>query len=528
MPGAEQAGPLQSQRAKDAKLKQRMKTVHTIVYQSLLQEGPIEQRAQHDQLVEKLETMSTAPFHNLKVLGGLGSKEGGVNTTVRADVYDDKKNKITVYMKATGGETVYDREGFPVIKNPASGEWERIPLQKADAEYKKLIRTWSSPEYFETYAIAMKEKYGISDEGFSTFKESLRSEIGSARLGIEPGGSAVREKVVYDQAMMLGIDVISPTVLRELKGQAMIRGEKVDVSNLVSIQEEIKSETGKPGRELYQEELMALLLQPINEWKKVFGFNDEQLKNMVDSIAAGAAIHYWTGQLDGHQENMQILDTGKIKFLDSGLSYSKKRGVDVKYKQVDVSGSTGSSKRKMEMGDDTQPYHLMRSVPMEILSNHPEIRLPDHIREKMRQQYEKVLDPESAEHQAQAQMFKALFPDVAVARVEMHKYVARLKHLVDHGRPPEEAFASDQLYPIGIMRFMHAKGREQAEQEAAKRAEQEEAARVAAEFDTLLKEQAEKDAVEEEVDAAFTKITSAPRRRPPPPPPSRSSRPPAG
>lgn len=189
-PSVEEGQPGSLKKARENKLKQRMKTVHTIVYQSLLQEGSersMEERHEHDNLIETLETMSAAPFHNIQVLGEAATNEkAGVNRSMKAEVYNDKNEKITVFMKSTGGEAVYDTKGYPLVENPATGNWERIPLAAADKDFEKLMSTWTSPEYFEKYAEGMKAKYGISEEAYPAFKESLRSEIGSARLGIEP------------------------------------------------------------------------------------------------------------------------------------------------------------------------------------------------------------------------------------------------------------------------------------------------------------------------------------------------------
>lgn len=510
---AEEPSPARLKQAQDRKIKQRLSTVHTIVFQSLLQEPgrSLEARQEHDRLIDTLETLAAGEPQNEEVLGG---EESGVNTTSRVEFVNDKGEKIIAYKKSAAGESAYDAEGYPTRMNPETGARERIPLAERDPEMGRLVNTWKSEAYFSKYAQGLKEKYGIPDEDFEAFKTSLREEIGGQRLGIEVGGSAVREKVVYDQAKMLGMDVVSATALREERSEVIVRGKRVEQTTLASVQEGIKSaKTGEPGRELYKDELMTLLLAPPEEWQGKLGFDDEQMTNFKESLVEAACLHWQTGQLDGHQENMQLLDTGHVKILDNGLAYSKKRGVDVKYKNIPGSGK----KRGGEPGDDTEAFHKMRSVPMEMIARHPELKLSDRVRAKCLEQYTLVTTQASPEKMALEQMFKSMFPDRNVVRQEMKDYLLRLRQLAEHGRPPEKAFSSEELYSIGIMKMGVAKTREQV-REAKEKKEME---KVSADFDRLLEEQ--------ELEESLEEITEPPKRRPPPPPPpSRSARPPAG
>jgi hypothetical protein len=257
--------------------------------------------------------------------------------------------------------------------------------------------------------------------------------------------------------MLCGFDVIPSTAAREIDRMVADeeQGTKI-VKDLASVQEGVTSITQEnPSRYMSVKEFEAFQEQPPSEWHKIMNidYTAEELSvleqagrlpNPQESMARLATLDWLMGSQDRHFENMFIDPVnGKVTGIDNGLHSGRARGLSIRHGKEETGYVDG--KRVRQKSDPTEAMRQLRSIPLEIMEARPELKLAPKDQKQMQALYEAILN-DGPQKEAIEQTYKMMFDDLREAKVQMAKFVARLKYVADNGRP---GVTSSELFPIG-------------------------------------------------------------------------------
>lgn len=408
----------------------------------------------HIEQIESLENLATGPIKESLRLG-----DGSVNAVTRVKIEGEGGKEVTGFMKPRSGEGYHDHDGTPLVYSVIDGKYFRNEdAEVSDTEH-FVMRTWSSDSFQEEYAKQMAKLYKIPTSEFEAYKKTLKPDRFGPRIDIPPDGFIPREIVMSRMNMLCGFDVIPTTVAREITREFPDGGGgKKIIKEMASVQEGVASSNPeKPSRHMTGEEFMACLQRPPAEWHKVFNldYSQEDIENLKkqgrqpepqESMTRIASLDWLMGSQDRHFENFFIDPaTGKMTGIDNGLHSGRARGVEVAHgKTADVYENGAWIKKK---SDPTAQMRQLRSIPLEIMEQNKELKLSSQDQKQMQQLFEMIAN-RGPQERAVSGMFKAMFENEQEAKVQLGRFMLRLKHLAEHGRPDLKA---GDLYPVGYM-----------------------------------------------------------------------------
>jgi hypothetical protein len=316
------------------------------------------------EILETRETLSTGAELSRDVIG-----EAGINAITRRTYEGDPKR--IAYVKPQSGETAfrYDADTDRVLKisKVFNEKTQQVDTQEevyadgknGDAEDQNLVA------YFHTRMAEMPkmreriaEAYGITPE-----EVPLSQTECSPRMGIDVRKSAIREYTTSQIDNLLNFGVVPQTVLRGEKGRT---GAATEVN---SVQEAFLAQNPDVPIRSIDPELYAEL--------KTQGKNHPGAK----SFMRVATMHWLRKALDGHNDNVLYDEsTHQFKAIDNGLSQGLSQAVEK------TDPKTGATKKIIE------PLDPLRSVPLEIVQEHPDWELDEEALTEIKRVYESTVD----------------------------------------------------------------------------------------------------------------------------------------
>ncbi len=163
-------------------------------------------------------------------------------------------------------------------------------------------------------------------------------------------------------------------------------------------------------------------------------------------MARVATLDWLMGSQDRHFENLFIDPaSGKVTGIDNGLICGRARGLEIRHgKPVQVI-ENGKRVRKKE--DPTEGARILRSIPLEIMNQHQDMKLSPRDQAQMKNLFDSIYNG-GPEQEVIWQTFKMMFDDLREAKVQLAKFMIRLKYVADHGRP---GVTSGEIFPIGSL-----------------------------------------------------------------------------
>ncbi|MCE9586428.1 hypothetical protein K8R04_03870 [Candidatus Uhrbacteria bacterium] len=443
---------------------ERIRAVDEVIFRKIGAEtGDI---SKHIEQIEVLESLATGKQKERKRLG-----DAGINAILRMKFEREGGGEVVGFMKQKSGEAYFDKDGTNLIYSASDEKYFRDESSEVDPTQKMIAEQWSSEEFIQEYAVQMAKAYGIPSEEFEKYKASLRVDRFGPRIDIPPEGFIAREVAMSRVDMLCGFDVIPPTAAREIDRMVMDeeQGTKI-VKDLASVQEGVSSiDSENPSRFLTAKEFDAFQEQPPSEWHKIIGIEytpeelaalekDGRLPQPQESMARLATLDWVMGSQDRHFENMFIDPvSGKVTGIDNGLHSGRARDLKIRHGREETVVTEG--KRVKQKSDPTEGMRQLRSIPLEIMNAQQELRLSRKDQEQMKTLYEAILN-DGPQKEVIEQTYKMMFDDLREAKVQMAKFVARLKYVADNGRP---GVTSSEVFPIGqFTKAMHAEKHQEA------------------------------------------------------------------
>ncbi len=404
--------------------------------------------------IEALESLAMGKQKERKRLG-----DAGVNAIMRMKIERDGGGEIVGFMKQKSGEAYFDKDGTPLIYSVSDDQYFRNEGVDVDPGQRAIAQQWSSDSFKQEYAVQMAKAYGVPPEEFEAYKTSLEVDRFGPRIDIPPEGFIAREVAMSRIDMLCEFDVIPPTAARKIdRLVADGHGGTKIVEDIASVQEGVSSTSEEnPARYLSAKEFEAMNKNNASEWSDTIGikYTEEERKKLEqdgrlpepqESMARLATLDWLMGSQDRHFENMFIDPvSGKVTGIDNGLHSGRARDLVIKHGREEYAIEDG--KRIKRKSDPTEGMRQLRSIPLEILGQRPELKLGPKDQEKMGKIYKDIMSG-GPQKEVIEQVYKMMFPDRREARVQMGKFIARLKYIADHGRP---GLTSTELFPIGAL-----------------------------------------------------------------------------
>ncbi|MBD3251140.1 hypothetical protein GF380_01565 [Candidatus Uhrbacteria bacterium] len=376
--------------------------------------GSPERRLQTQKTIESLSHGS------LLESGAIGDEDKASQNVVRRNTYEGDPPRIA-YVKPQSGESWFDYDAqndtARVIRlrrgEAGTLEEEEVDLGIADERQKTILQRALSRKVKEAHAVAedIARYYDIEPS------EAPNSGDKVGKLfGLEAGDAPVREFAVSRIDMMVGFDTVPVTVLRE----------EPDHSDISSVQEAVKSANPeKPARPMNLKDLQSL----IDQGPEHPG---------AQSFMRIASLDYLVKSLDRHTNNVLYDEEAQ------------------QFHAIDNGGSLGLNRRTEDGA--SKPADNYHSVPMEVLSRHPEWQLDEEAMTQLTElkdavyaylQKREIQSTGSDEGQEMKQitnLFRILYPNPKIAKVEGAQFLARIDRLIKDGRPPvDELISANQL-----------------------------------------------------------------------------------
>lgn len=421
--------------------------------------------ASHEKGKKQMEVLAEAPVHTAtkEMLSGSAA---GVNETSIV-TFKTPEGEVKAVMKPEHGERYIGKSGKEMIYDYRTGGYREVEGGKYNHEDAALAREWSSPKFQKEFAQAWADEHGVSLEDAETALKGLtQAEVFNSRYDIEPRTMAAREAVFYRMSLLTGLAKVPPTV--ERVQTKMLEDEKmgtVVAQTSASLQVFAESTDKKnPSRHVTNEELKTLLMEDPSDWEKKFpGMNMENFKKQMTELAC---MDWLMGSMDRHDRNFMIDPvSGDIHAIDNGLHSGRGRTKDGGVLKVGSNAPTKGKKLLNQDNDPTFNMRALRSVPLEILANNPEMQLSPDAKLRLAKLYnafkggvpydEQRPELGSAEKLAIEKMYMTMFPDSKTEALnQLNGFKQRLRLLVEKGRPPETT--PKHMYPIGFFAMQNA------------------------------------------------------------------------
>jgi hypothetical protein len=408
------------------------------------------------EIVTRIESMTSGKVLFKKKLGAEaeeGETASGINATYQCLFEKVKTEKpVIAYLKPSMHEARFTPDGSMLVWDEHRVEFT---IQAISGEFGNDVRQYCSEISHPVFEAARRKtlarKYGLSvDDPW------LNVDSYSARVGIPAGETIEREYAVSRIANLLGWKEVPNTAIRMDRGGL----------DAASVQESVPyTKIDQPPRFLSLEELSTFLEKPPDQWVAEIGADGSPEPH--SSLTRLACLDYLVGSMDRHYGNMLIDPvTMRLYGIDNGLSLGVATDVQFGTPSAETKATPEQVEQKTLMGSaDPSYWHNMRSIPLEVVLRHKEMRLSPHDHEQLKATYDQMF-PSEAPSEYMQELFRFVFKDDRIMSVELECFQERMLNLVTDGRPPQKKPEIDYL-PIADQ--MLAKWRQQeAAQEAQK------------------------------------------------------------